>query len=86
MAIRDDIRYYVLVQGHSQRAAAKRFGIARDTVARMLVESAAEPERRYQRHNEPLLDEEWLKEANEERARIYAIVNVAPRHFEEIWP
>lgn len=44
MALRDDIRYSVLVQGHSQRAAAKRFGIARDTLARMLGESAAEPE------------------------------------------
>ena len=77
MAIRDDIRYYVLVQGHSQRAAAKRFGIARDTVARMLVESAAEPERRYQRRKPrpaPVRDqvlpylERWL-EQNEQLKR-----------------
>ncbi|CCF85907.1 IS21 family transposase [Nitrolancea hollandica] len=77
MAIRDDIRYYVLVQGHSQRAAAKRFGIARDTVARMLGEPAAEPERRYQRRKPrpaPVRDqvlphlERWL-EQNEQLKR-----------------
>ncbi len=31
-----------------------------------------------------LLDEDWCKEANEERARTYAIVNIIPRHFEEV--
>jgi transposase len=38
-----------LVQGHSQRAAAKRFGVSRETVARLLAEPPAENERRYRR-------------------------------------
>jgi transposase len=47
--VRDDIRYWVLVQGHSQRSAALRFGVSRHTVARMLAEAAEESERRYRR-------------------------------------
>lgn len=49
MALRDDIRDYVLLQGHSQRAAARRFAVSRDTVARLLVEPAHAPSRRYVR-------------------------------------
>jgi len=29
VAVRDDIRYWVLVQGHSQRSAAERFSVIR---------------------------------------------------------
>ena len=47
MTVRDDIRDWVLVQGHSQRSAAHRFAVSRDTVARMLREAPEEPERRY---------------------------------------
>jgi transposase len=46
---RDAIRDCVLVQGHSQRAAAKRFGVSRDTVARLLREEPSGEERRYRR-------------------------------------
>lgn len=54
VALRDDIRDYVLLQGHSQRAAAKRFGVSRDTVARVLGEPAHVPTRRYvRRHPSP---------------------------------
>ncbi len=49
MALRDDIRDYVLLQGHSQRAAANHFGVSRDTGARLLVEPAHAPARRYGR-------------------------------------
>lgn len=49
MALREDIRYYVLVQGHSQRSAARHFGVSRGTVERMLRESAGEGDRRYER-------------------------------------
>ncbi|MDQ5852928.1 MAG: IS21 family transposase [Chloroflexota bacterium] len=49
MALRDDIRDWVLVQGHSQRSAAKQFGVARDTVARLLREPAEPTVRRYTR-------------------------------------
>lgn len=49
VTVRDDIRDWGLVQGHSQRAAAKRFAVSRDTVARMLVEAPEQPERRYRR-------------------------------------
>jgi transposase len=49
VAVRDDIRYWVLVQGHSQRSAARQFGVSRYTVARMLAEPAADTERRYRR-------------------------------------
>jgi hypothetical protein len=40
VALRDDIREWVLVQGRSQPAAAKHFGISRDTVALLLREPA----------------------------------------------
>lgn len=46
---RDAMRDWVLVQGHSQRSAAKRFGVSRDTVARLLREEPAGEERRYRR-------------------------------------
>ncbi|CAA9273098.1 MAG: hypothetical protein AVDCRST_MAG93-2738, partial [uncultured Chloroflexia bacterium] len=39
VALRDDIRDWVLLQGHSQRDAAKHFGISRDTVSRLLKEA-----------------------------------------------
>jgi len=39
----------VLVQGRSQRSAARHFDVSRDTVARLLAEPAAGRERRYQR-------------------------------------
>jgi len=48
VALRDNIRDWVLVQGRSQRSAAKHFGISRDTVALLLQESP-EGERRYRR-------------------------------------
>jgi transposase len=48
VALRDDIREWVLVQGRSQRSAAKHFGISRDTVALLLQESP-DGERRYRR-------------------------------------
>ncbi len=46
---RDAIRAWVLVQGHSQRSAAKQFGVSRDTVARLLGEAPAGEARRYRR-------------------------------------
>jgi transposase len=49
VSLRDDIRDWVLVQGHSQRSAAKQFAVSRDTVGRMLLEAPQLPERRYQR-------------------------------------
>jgi transposase len=49
VSLRDDIRDWVLVQGHSQRSAAKQFAVSRDTVGRMLLEAPHVPERRYQR-------------------------------------
>ena len=69
VALRDDIRDWVLVQGHAQRAAAKHFGIARDTVARLLAEGAGPTIRTYRRHaprSTPVADivvphiERWL--------------------------
>jgi transposase len=71
VALRDDIRDWVLVQGHSQRSAAKQFGVSRDTVAKLLQESPEEGERRYRRrvpHPAPVRDqilphiEGWLAE------------------------
>jgi transposase len=71
VTVRDDIRDWVLVQGHSQRSAAKRFGVSRDTVARLLVEAPEEPTRRYRRgapQQTPVRDavlphlEAWLRE------------------------
>ncbi len=49
VARRDDIRDFVLVQGHSQRSAARQFGVSRDTVARLLAEPPEGTVRRYQR-------------------------------------
>lgn len=49
MALRDEIRDWVLIQGRSQRAAAKHFGVSRDTVAALLREPAETGERRYTR-------------------------------------
>ena len=49
MATRDAIREWVVVQGRSQRSAATRFRVSRDTVARLLREEPSGPERRYQR-------------------------------------
>ena len=49
MALRDDIREWVLIQGRSQRAAAKQFGVSRDTVAALLREPAETGQRRYTR-------------------------------------
>ncbi len=77
MALRDDIRDWVLVQGHSQRAAAKHFGIARDTVARLLAEAAEPTTRSYHRRTPrqtPVADvvaphiERWLAQ-NEQHKR-----------------
>jgi transposase len=60
-----------LIQGKSQRAAARHFGLSRNTVAKMLEEEPAPLERRYQRQAEqktPVRDaalphiEKWLKE------------------------
>lgn len=71
VTIRDDIRDWVLVQGHSQRSAAEHFQLSRDTVARLLREAPEEPERRYRRHmsrTTPVRDavvphiEGWLQE------------------------
>lgn len=71
VTIRDHIRDWVLVQGHSQRSAAARFGVSRDTVARLLLEAPEEPERHYRRtvpRPAPIRTavlphiEEWLQE------------------------
>jgi len=71
VALRDDIRDWVLVQGRSQRSAAKQFDVSRDTVAKLLQEPPEERERRYRRqqpHPAPMRDqiqphlERWLAE------------------------
>src|SRR2546427_1156150 len=71
VALRDEIRTWVLIQGKSQRAAARHFGLSRNTVAKLLEEEPAPKERRYQRqaeHKTPVRDcalphiEKWLKE------------------------
>ena len=49
VALRDEIRTWVLIQGKSQRAAARHFGLSRNTVAKLLQEEPAPKERRYQR-------------------------------------
>src|SRR5437868_7961605 len=78
VALRDDIRDWVLVQGRSQRSAAKQFGVSRDTVAKLLQEPAEDSERRYRRtvpHPAPVREqilpelEHWLSE-NERLQRI----------------
>jgi transposase len=45
---RDEIRTWVLIQGKSQRSAARHFGLSRQTVAQLL-EEAPTNERRSQR-------------------------------------
>ena len=72
VALRDEIRTWVLIQGKSQRAAARHFGLSRNTVAKLLEEEPAPKERRYQRQKvtpkTPVRDvalphiEGWLKE------------------------
>src|SRR5579872_204206 len=71
VALRDDIRDWLLVQGRSQRSAAKQFGISRDTVAKLLHEAPEDRERRYRRripHPAPVRHqilphlERWLAE------------------------
>jgi transposase len=71
VALRDDIRTWVLIQGKSQRAAAQHFGLSRNTVAKLLLEEPAANERHYQRQapqKTPVRDlalphiEGWLKE------------------------
>ena len=70
VALRDEIRTWVLIQGKSQRAAANQFGLSRNTVAKLLLEEPAPKERRYQRqaeHKTPVRDaalphiEKWRK-------------------------
>jgi len=71
VALRDEIRTWVLIQGKSQRAAAQHFGLSRNTVAKLLLEEPATSVRQYQRqapHKTPVRDvalphiEGWLKE------------------------
>jgi transposase len=71
VALRDEIRTWVLIQGKSQRAAAQHFGLSRNTVAKLLLEEPAASVRHYQRqvpHKTPVRDvalphiEGWLKE------------------------
>ena len=49
VALRDEIRTWVLVQGKSQRATAQHFGISRNTVVKLLEEAPERLQRRYQR-------------------------------------
>jgi transposase len=71
VALRDEIRTWVLIQGKSQRAAAHHFGLSRNTVAKLLLEEPAANVRQYQRQapcKTPVRDaalphiEKWLKE------------------------
>ena len=71
VALRDDIRAWVFIQGQSQRAAAHHFGLSRNTVAKLLQEEPATITRRYQRQTPrktPVRDaalpyiEHWLVE------------------------
>ncbi len=71
VALRDEIRTWVLIQGKSQRATAQHFGLSRNTVAKLLLEEPAANVRQYQRqapHKTPVRDvalphiEGWLKE------------------------
>ena len=75
VALRDEIRAWVLIQGKSQRAAARHFGLSRNTVAKLLEEEPAAKERQYRRqvgHKTPvhtalphiagwLKENEWLQ-------------------------
>lgn len=71
VALRDEMRTWVLIQGKSQRAAAQHFGLSRNTVAKLLAEEPAAIVRQYQRQipkSTPVRDlalphiEGWLKE------------------------
>src|SRR5260221_14064101 len=53
VALRDEIRTWVLIQGKSQRAASRHFGLSRNTIARLLEEEPAASVRRYQRQTLP---------------------------------
>ena len=79
VSLRDEIRTWVLIQGKSQRAAARHFDVSRNTVAKLLQEEPAAQQRRYQREKPvtpktPVRDlalphiQGWLKE-NEWLAR-----------------
>ncbi len=79
VSLRDEIRTWVLIQGKSQRTAARHFAVSRHTVAKLLQEEPAAQERRYQRRmpatpKTPVRDlalphiQGWLKE-NEWLAR-----------------
>ncbi len=79
VALRDEIRAWVLIQGKSQRAAARHFELSRNTVAKLLPEEPAADQRRYQRqaaHKTPVRDaalphiQGWLQE--NERLRRWA--------------
>ena len=78
VALRDEIRAWVLIQGKSQRSAAHHFGLSRNTVAKLLAEEPATTTRRYQRQvrETPISDaalphiDGWLQE--NERLRRWA--------------
>src|SRR5215471_7675307 len=78
VALRDEIRAWVLIQGKSQRSAARHFGLSRNTVAKLLAEEPAGTTRRYQRQvrTTPVSDaalphiDGWLQE--NERLRRWA--------------
>ena len=53
VALRDEIRTWVLIQGKSQRAASRHFGLSRNTIAKLLLEEPAESVRHYQRQAQP---------------------------------
>lgn len=71
MALRDEIRTWVLIQGKSQRAAARHFGLSRNTVAKLLEEEPVAHQRQYHRQVQPKTPvrdaalpyiEKWLQE------------------------
>ena len=77
LALRDEIRTWVLIQGKSQRAAARHFGLSRNTVAKLLEEEPSTSVRQYQHrvpHKTPVRDaalahiQNWLQE-NEQLRR-----------------
>ena len=53
VALRDEIRTWVLIQGKSQRAASRHFGLSRNTVAKLLEEEPAASIRQYQLQAQP---------------------------------
>ncbi|MGZ6280226.1 MAG: IS21 family transposase [Ktedonobacteraceae bacterium] len=78
VALRDEIRTWVLIQGKSQRSAAHHFGLSRNTVAKLLAEEPATTTRRNLRQvrTTPVSDaalphiDGWLQE--NERLRRWA--------------